>query len=149
MTPVRSPDDLDDARALAEALRPLLHRLIRQLRRESGDFGVSLLQLQLLIAIVKNPGIGTAELARQEQVRGPTMSGHIKAMEAAGLVSRTAPAPDDRRRVGLIATDKGRNLLKVMKRRRTDWLAQKLGDLPREARRAVRDAIGPLSELVQ
>lgn len=146
MTP-RSSDDRDDALALAEALRPVLHRLIRQLRRESGDAGVSLLQVQLLAAIIRQPGIGTAELARQEQVRGPTISGHVKAMEAAGLVSRTAAAADDRRRIGLTATDKGRALIKTMKRRRTDWLAQRLGGLPRDARRAIREAIGPLSAI--
>jgi len=149
MTAIRPSDDLDDAAALAEALRPVLHRLIRQLRREGGDFGVSPLQGQLLVAIIKHPGIGTAELARQEQVRGPTISGHVKAMEAAGLVARTAPAADDRRRIGLVATEKGRGIIKNMKRRRTDWLAQKLGGLPRDARRAIRDAIGPLSEIGQ
>jgi DNA-binding MarR family transcriptional regulator len=146
MTP-RPADDRDDAMALAEALRPVLHRLIRQLRRESGDAGVSLLQVQLLAAIIKHPGIGTAELARREQVRGPTISGHVKAMEAAGLVARTAAAADDRRRIGLTATDKGRALIRTMKRRRTDWLAQQLGRLPHDARRAIRDAIGPLGEI--
>lgn len=147
MVAPRTTDDLDDALALAEALRPVLHRLIRQLRRESGDFGVSPLQGQLLIAIIKHPGIGTAELARQERVRGPTISGHIKALEAAGLVARTAPATGDRRRIGLLATDKGRTVIKTLKRRRTDWLARQLGGLSRDARRAIRDAIAPLSEI--
>lgn len=147
MAAPRTTDDIDDALALAEALRPLAHRLIRQLRRESADFGVSLLQLQLLATIIKHPGIGTAELARQERVRGPTISGHIKALEAAGLLARTTPAADDRRRIGLVVTEKGRTLVKTMKRRRTDLLAQRIGELSREARRAIRDAIEPLSEI--
>ena len=86
-------------------------------------------------------------LARQERVRGPTISGHIKALEAAGLVARTAPATGDRRRIGLLATDKGRTVIKTLKRRRTDWLARQLGGLSRDARRAIRDAIAPLSEI--
>jgi DNA-binding MarR family transcriptional regulator len=137
----------DDAPALAESLRPLLHRLLRLLRRESGDLGVSPLQSLLLIAIIEQPGIGTGELARLEKLRGPTISGHLKAMVESGLVSRSAPDPNDRRRVGLIATEKGRNLMKAMKRRRTDWLAQKLARLSPKARRAIRNAIGPLSEI--
>jgi len=140
-------EQLDDAPALAESLRPLLHRLLRLLRHESGDLGVSPLQSLLLVAIIEQPGIGVGELARLERVRGPTISGHLKAMAEAGLVSRSAPDPDDRRRVGLVATEKGQSLIKAMKRRRTDWLAQKLARLSPKARRAIRNAIGPLSEI--
>jgi DNA-binding MarR family transcriptional regulator len=68
-------------------------------------------------------------------------------MAEAGLVSRSAPEPNDRRRVGLIATEKGQNLMKAMRRRRTDWLAQKLARLSPKARRAIRTAIGPLGEI--
>jgi DNA-binding MarR family transcriptional regulator len=139
--------DLDDAPALAESLRPVLHRLLRRLRREGGDPGVSPLQGLLLVAIIEQPGIGVGELARLENVRGPTISGHLKVMAEAGLVSRRAPDPNDRRRVGLVATEKGRSLIKAMKRRRTDWLAQQLAGLSPKARRAIRDAIGPLSEI--
>jgi DNA-binding MarR family transcriptional regulator len=77
--------------------------------------------------------------ARLAKVRG--------AMTEAGLMSRSAPDPNDRRRVGLIATQKGQNLMKAMKRRRTDWLAQKLAGLSPKARPAIRNAIGPLSEI--
>ena len=39
------------------------------------------------------------------------MSAQIKGLEAAGLVERAAPNPEDRRRVGLAATEKGRAVL--------------------------------------
>ncbi|WP_457831324.1 MarR family transcriptional regulator, partial [Staphylococcus aureus] len=76
---------------LAEALRPVLRRLLRSLRRESRDLGASPLQSLLLVAIVEQPGIGVGELARQENLRGPTISGHIKTLQSAGLVARTPP----------------------------------------------------------
>ncbi|AYG57957.1 MarR family transcriptional regulator [Rhizobium jaguaris] len=141
--------ELEEAMALAEALRPALHRLYRQLRREVEDPGISPLQALLLVAILRQPGIGVAELARLEKLRGPTISGHIKAMECEGLVTRSAPDPEDRRRNGLIATDKGRALIKGIKQRRTDWLAFELAKLSPEARAAIRAAIGPLGDIGQ
>ncbi|MBB3612311.1 MarR family transcriptional regulator [Rhizobium sp. BK602] len=145
----RDLQELEEAVALAEALRPALHRLYRQLRRENDEPGISPLQALLLVAILQQPGIGVAELARLENLRGPTISGHIKAMEREGLVARSAPDPEDRRRSGLIATDKGQALIQGIKRKRTDWLAAELSKLSPEARAAIRAAIGPLGELGQ
>ena len=147
MSPSERLDQFDHALALAEDLRPLLQRLARQIRRESDDAGVSPLHGLLLVAIIERPGIGVGELAGLEKLRGPTISGHVKTMAAAGLVTRAAPNPDDRRRVGLVVTPKGRALIDAMRRRRTDWLAQKLAKLPAEARRTIRAAIAPLSEI--
>jgi len=145
----RDLQELEEAMALAETLRPALHRLYRQLRRENDEPGISPLQALLLVAILQRPGIGVAELARLENLRGPTISGHIKAMEREGLVTRSAPDPEDRRRSGLIATDKGQALIQGIKRKRTDWLAAELSKLSPEARAAIRAAIGPLGEIGQ
>ena len=136
-----------DASALAADLRPLLHRLAREIRRESDDLGASPLHGLLLAAILKQPGIGVGELARLERVRGPTISGHVKTLREAGLLARAAQDPADRRRVGLVATDKGRALIDAIRRRRTDWLAEKLAALSPQARQAIRAAIAPLSEI--
>ncbi len=140
---------LEEAHALAEALRPALHRLYRQLRRESDDPGLSPLHALLLVTVMRQPGIGVAELARLEKLRGPTISGHIKAMERDGLVMRSEPDPNDRRRNGLIATEKGQRLILSMKRKRTDWLASKLATLSPDQRAAIRAAIAPLEEIGQ
>jgi DNA-binding MarR family transcriptional regulator len=138
---------LDDALALAEDLRPTLFHLHRQLRHESTGHGISPLQNLLLSMIIKHPGIGVGDLARLEKLRGPTVSGHVKALEADGLLARTEPRPDDRRRVGLVATEKGQSVAAAMRRRRTDWLARELARLSPEARQAIRNALGPLGQL--
>ena len=140
---------LEEAHALAEALRPALHRLYRQLRRESDDPGLSPLHALLLLAIMRQPGIGVAELARLEKLRGPTISGHVKAMERDGLITRSEPDPSDRRRNGLIATDKGKELMRSMKQKRTDWLASELVKLSPDERAAIRAAVEPLGEIGQ
>src|SRR5277367_5472562 len=141
MSHTTSSDDLVAATDLAEALRLVLRRLLRELRRESHDLGLSRLQVILLAAILERPGIGIGELARLENLRGPTISAQIKAMEVAGIVVREAPNPDDRRRVGLVATEKGRTIVEALKRSRADWLTRKLAELTPAARQAIREAI--------
>lgn len=140
---------IEEAYALAEVLRPALHRLHRQLRRESDEAGLSPLHALLLVAIMGQPGIGVAELARMEKLRGPTISGHVKAMERDGLIARSEPDPSDRRRNGLVATEKGEDIIRSLKRRRTDWLASELAKLSPQQRDAIRAAIEPLMEIGQ
>jgi len=137
----------DTAHDLAEALRPPLYRLYRLLRREGEGLGVSGLQFLLLAIIGKNPGIGTAELARMERLRGPTISGHVRTMEAAGLLTRSAGEHEDKRRVGLSVTAKGQAVIDEMQRRRVDWLARRIGHLSEAERTALAAAIAPLARL--
>lgn len=138
------PDTVHD---LAEALRPALYRLYRLLRRESEGLGVTGLQFLLLAIIGKNPGIGTAELARMERLRGPTISGHVRLMEAAGLIVRSVGEHEDRRRVGLTVTAKGQAVIDEMQRRRVDWLARRIAHLSDAERNALAAAIAPLARL--
>ncbi|GGC75824.1 MarR family winged helix-turn-helix transcriptional regulator [Undibacterium terreum] len=135
--------------AIADELRTALYRLHRQLRRESADetLGVSPLQNLFLAMINDHPGIGVGELARMEKLRGPTISGHIKSLEAAGLVTRAEPDKEDRRRVGLLVTEKGRETLDALRMRRRDWLARQLAALSPDSLAALRDAIGPMNEI--
>ncbi|MBV8471777.1 MAG: MarR family transcriptional regulator [Hyphomicrobiales bacterium] len=147
MPPTSSPDDLTAARDLAEALRLTLRRLIREFRRETDDLGFSKLQFLLLAIICERPGVGVGELARLENLRGPTVSTQIKTLETAGAVTRAAPNVEDRRRVGLFPTDKGRAAIEALRRRRTDWLTQRIAALTPQSRRAIEQAIGPLGEL--
>lgn len=143
------------AKSLSEDLRFVLHRLFRQIRRDSQvrsdsqDSGVSPCQLLLLAAIRERPGIGVVELAQLERLRGPTVSGHIKSLEAVGLVKRRPPDAKDRRHVGLVITRRGTAVLEAVKRSRADWLTRRLAQLPPAGRAAIRSAIGPLRELAE
>jgi len=138
----------EKSQLLANDLRLALMRLIRQIKRESFDAeqSTSTLQTLLLVSVHEQPGIGVGELAARERLRGPTISGHIKQMEAAGLILRTAD-PQDRRRVGLYLTDQGHATLEEMRQRRLDWLARELAALSDEERSAIQNAIGPLSRI--
>ena len=133
--------------AVAEALRPSLMRISRELRRESRAVGVSAEQVSLLVAIKYSPGIGAGELAARERISPPAMTKHVDRLERDGLVART-PSPDDRRRVGLALTDEGGRVLRRVRSRRTAWLATRLRGLTADELAAVEAAVGPLEKLL-
>lgn len=142
-----TPSAAAEIAALAEALRPAILRLSRNLRRQSQSLGLSPLDSMILGALRQIDGAGVSELADLEQISRPTMSAHVKRLEAAGYIARLAPDADDKRRVGLTLTPTGRKALEAVRRRRNDWLGQKLAALSPEAREALAAAIGPLSQL--
>ena len=137
-----------DTVAVAEALRPSLMRISRELRRESRAVGVSAEQVSLLVAIKYAPGIGAGELAARERISPPAMTQHIDRLERDGLVVRT-PSPDDRRRVGLALTEEGRRVLRRVRSRRTAWLATRLRGLTPDELAAVEAAVAPLEKLLR
>jgi DNA-binding MarR family transcriptional regulator len=136
-----------DTLTVAERLRPVLLRISRELRREAREIGLSPEQSALLAAIDQNPGIGVRELAARERISPPAMSNHVDRLERDGFVSRS-PHASDRRRVGLALTEEGKRMLRRLRRRRTAWLASRLGGLSPAELEAVEAAIEPLSSLL-
>ena len=137
----------DDPVVLAETLRPALLRVSRRLRQEAQKAGVSALDALLLTQIARSPGVGVCDLADSEQLSRPTMSGHIKRLEAAGWITRADSATDGRRS-GLAITPSGEAQLDAIRQHRNDWLAARLAKLPEDARRQLDAAAGPLLQLL-
>jgi DNA-binding MarR family transcriptional regulator len=137
-----------DAVTLADALRPSLLRLGRELRREARTIGASTEQVAILVTIKYAPGIGVAELAAGERVSKPAMSKLVKRLERDGLVERTRDE-SDRRRSGLSLTPEGHRLLRRVRSRRTAWLASRLRALAPAELAALAAAVEPLSHLLQ
>lgn len=137
--------------ALSEELRTALKLLVREMRRDAaGKEGeLPMMQAYLLGMVDDNPGAGVAELARLQNVRGPTISGQVKVLEEAGLVERAAPDPADRRRTGLQVTAAGRACLRRIRAQRLDWLAQRVGRLSSGQLAALEAAIEPLTIIAQ
>ena len=133
--------------ALAEQLRPLFLRIGRKLRREAEPLGLSATDTGLIGLILLNEGLGVSELADLEQTSRPTMSVHVKRLEAAGWVARDDPDPADKRRVGLRVTEAGRAARDAVRQRRTDWLARRLAALTPEQRAALDAALAPLTQI--
>jgi DNA-binding MarR family transcriptional regulator len=144
---MNAPAAPKDILALADALRPALLRASRRLRQEAQRAGVSQLDAQILGAVKKHPGVGVSGLADREQMTRPSMSGHVKRLEAAGWIERDEASGEDRRRVGIRLTTKGGKALDAIRRRRNDWLAARISTLTPEARVALAAAAEPLMQL--
>ncbi|MGH3127261.1 MAG: MarR family winged helix-turn-helix transcriptional regulator, partial [Gaiellaceae bacterium] len=107
---------------VAADLRPVLLRLARELRKETEQLGITARQATFLWLVKRRPGLSLAELAAEEGISPPAMSGHVDRLERAGLLERERSS-DDRRRVGLKLTEDGQRLLRRIRARRTTWLA--------------------------
>ena len=136
-----------DATTLANELRPVLLRLARELRKETEQLGVTSRQVTLLWLIRLNPGLSLTELAAEEGISAPAISGHVDRLEKAGLLGRVRDE-SDRRRVGLTLTEDGEKLLRSVRARRTTWLAERLRGLDHDELAAVQRAIEPLARLL-
>jgi DNA-binding MarR family transcriptional regulator len=140
-------DVIADPLAVANELRPVLLRLARELRKETEQIGVTSRQVTLLWLIRLNPGLSLRELAAEERISAPALSGHVDRLEKAGLIARIRDE-SDRRRVGLALTDEGERLLRRVRARRTTWLADRLRDLDDDELEALSRAIEPLGKLL-
>jgi DNA-binding MarR family transcriptional regulator len=138
---------ISDPVTVANELRPVLLRLARELRRETEQLGVTSRQGTLLWLIRRNPGLSLRELAAEERISAPALSGHVDRLEKAGLIAR-ARDEGDRRRVGLTLTEDGDRLLRRVRARRTTWLADRLRGLDDDDVARIEAAIEPLERLL-
>ena len=132
---------------VASDLRPVLLRLARELRKETEQLGITARQVTLLWLVKRSPGLSLAELAAEEGISPPALSGHVDRLERAGLLRRIRSA-DDRRRVGLELTEDGAKLMRRVRARRTTWLTARLRDLEASELEAIERAIPALSKLL-
>jgi DNA-binding MarR family transcriptional regulator len=137
-----------DTVEVADALRPVLLRVGRELRREARAEGISPEQVSLLVAVKYAPGIGIRDLAAHERISAPALTKHADRLERDGLVTRT-PNPTDGRRIGLTLTEDGHRVLRRVRSRRTAWLATRLRGLDEAELSAVEAAIEPLARLLK
>ena len=134
------------ANAVADRLHSAAIHLLRRLRREDDASGVSAPRLSALSVVVFGGPRTIGELAAAEQVRVPTMSRLVAALEAHGLLRRV-PDPDDRRVVRVEATQAGHTLLHAGRRRRVAALAADVARMSAADRRAILTAIPLLERL--
>src|SRR6187549_1627054 len=92
---------------VADHLHSSAIALLRALRRQDDKWGLSAPRLSALSVVVFAGPIKLGDLARAEQVRPPTMTKLVRALEAARLVTRKVDAQDGRV-TWISANDKGR-----------------------------------------
>jgi DNA-binding MarR family transcriptional regulator len=133
---------------LADRLHSAAIHLLRRLRRQDDASGLPAPQLSALSVIVFGGPITLGDLAQAEQVRPPTITRLVAALEQDGLVERVS-ASDDRRVVHVKATARGARLLHEGRQRRVASLAVALRELPAGERAAIARAVPAMEKVVR
>jgi len=121
----------NSARAVADRLHSTAIHLLRRLRRHDVSSGLTGARLSALSVVVFGGPITLGELAAAEQVKAPTMTRMVQALEDDGLLRRETD-PGDRRVVRVRATAKGVRLLEEGRERRVSDLETSLQGLDDE-----------------
>jgi DNA-binding MarR family transcriptional regulator len=132
---------------LAARLRPVLVRMARRLRQESGtDLSPSL--ATALATIDRRGPLTPSGLAEIERVRRPTATRMVARLEAKGLVLRTTDPGDGR--VSLVSTSPaGSALLKKIRGRKNAYLARRLRELSDDEAADLERAAAILERLLE
>jgi DNA-binding MarR family transcriptional regulator len=130
---------------LASDLRLVCMRISRRARYESTN-RIAPHQFSVLCRLQENPRT-PKELAETERVSAPSMTRTVAGLVEAGLVSRTDD-PTDGRQVIVALTEEGRAVWRDVRRRRDQWMAQRLRDLSPEDREVLARASEILARVV-
>lgn len=114
--------------ALAADLRVAVTHATRRLRLERSSEQISDSQYAALAALANRGPMSPTALAEDQRVQAPPMSRIVGSLVEAGLVRRDEH-PTDRRQLVLSITDAGMAEVKETRRRRNEWLAQRLSQL--------------------
>ena len=136
-----SPDEL------ADRWHSLAIHLLRRLRREDAASALTGPRLSALSVIVFGGPITLGELAAAEQVKPPTMTRLVSALESAGLVRRESDR-NDKRIVRMRATTKGEQLLHAGRARRVKSLSEPIAGLSAAERKKLADAAEILASVI-
>ena len=133
---------------LAGALHAAAIHLLRRLRRSDPRSGLSPARLSALSVIAFGGPMRISALARAEQVRTPTMTPIVVALEQQGLITREADAHDARVSI-LRATPRGRKLMAEGRARRVAALTRALRRQPPADRDVLRRGVGLIEQLAR
>lgn len=138
----------DSDEALADGLHSAAIHLLRGLRKGDTLTGLSPARLSALSVVVFAGPLRISDLARAEQVKTPTITPIVAALESADLIVREKDDKDARAAV-LRATAKGQKLMAEGRARRVARLTTALRDLSASERRTLRAAASLMQQLAK
>jgi DNA-binding MarR family transcriptional regulator len=134
------------AREAADRLHSAAIHLLRRLRRTDPVTGLPAPQLSALSVIVFRGPLTLGALAAAEQVRPPSMTRVVRALEQAGLAERQVD-PNDRRSVFITATALGEQVLQEGRLRRVQTLANEISALTDTERQTLEQGLGIIEKI--
>ena len=132
---------------IADALHSAAVHLLRRLRKEDERAGIGPARLSVLSVLVFGGPMRLSDLARIEQVKPPTMTKLVAALEGDGLVKRRADGADARA-YRVQATRRGTTLLHEGRRRRVATLAAALRRVHQDERAVLMRAAEIIERVV-
>jgi DNA-binding MarR family transcriptional regulator len=132
---------------VADRLHSLSIHLLRRLRRVDVESGLSGPRLSVLSVVVFGGPMTLSELAAAEQVKPPTMTRLVQALQHEGYLRRI-PDPIDGRVTRVAATPKGERVMHEGREKRVQMLAGLLLELDEGELRAIRRAVNALETIV-
>lgn len=133
---------------LATQLHSASIHLLRRMRKHDESSGLSAPRLSALSVIVLAGPVTLSDLAAAEQVRPPTMTRIVSALEDQGLVTRRQNAQDGRS-ILLSATRAGKKLLIASRNRRVAPFAHQINALAESQRIVLEQAVQIIAALVR
>ena len=144
--PRRATPAAEPVEALADALHSAAIHLLRRLRRSDTSTGLAPARLSALSVLTFGGAMRISDLARAEQVRTPTITPVVAALERDGLITRE-PDEQDARASILRPTARGQRLMAEGRARRVAALTAALRTLPATDRAVLRRAAALMQQL--
>jgi DNA-binding MarR family transcriptional regulator len=132
----------ESARQLLEVV-PLVMQDIRSEMRRRGSLDLSVPQFRVLAFVNRNEGASLWEVARHMGLTPPSTSRLVNNLIERDLMTR-ADHPEDRRRVRLTVTRRGRTILQKSTDETVSYLAQKLSGVDADSREVIEKAVEAL-----
>jgi DNA-binding MarR family transcriptional regulator len=143
-----SNESFTNSQNIADQIHSTAIHLLRKLRKEDDGSGLNAPRLSALSVIVFGGPVTLGDLAAAEQVRPPTMTRIINALEEQGLVLKNQNA-NDGRSILLSATPTGKKLLMEGRARRVKALAKQIAALAPPQRAVLHEATEILKQVVR
>jgi DNA-binding MarR family transcriptional regulator len=124
----KHPEPTVDIRPLAEELRLLVARLVRQMRRNAADQGLTITLRATLATIEREGPMTPSELAAYEGISAPSVTRIVKRLIDEGVIKRR-PDPQDGRGYLISLTPKGAAVLRALRNRGSTFLEDRLRNL--------------------
>ena len=131
-----------------DALRLAVIRISRKLRKSADRAGVTPSQMSALFTLDHRGPLRLGDLARCEQVAGPTITRLVAVLEGKGLVDRRSDELDARSSI-VALTASGREVLSTLAEGSNDYLQARLSELPEPDLGQLVGAIAVLTTLAE
>ncbi len=136
---------MDDLHQLGEDIATTAARVVRWLPTEGFDLSLS--ATRILARLSDRGPTRISDLATQERCSQPTITNHVKRLEAAGLVQRGSD-PHDARAWMIDLTPEGRQRLRSLRDTLGTNVEPYLSKMSKRDLKALRDGVGALQRLM-